>query len=197
MITRADFDIITQWVPSGARVLDLGCGDGALLKHLAESKAVKGYGIENDDAALLGAIDNGVNVIQANLEDGLRDIASQSFDVVVLSQTLQAIRHTEAVVAEMLRVGTQAIVTFPNFGYWKHRVQIALGGRMPVSDDLPYEWYNTPNVHLFTVRDFEAFCHARNYRVMNRRVLAGDRETAWLPNLTGNLAIYQICPSQR
>jgi methionine biosynthesis protein MetW len=194
MITRADFDIISDWVPQGARVLDLGCGDGALLKHLAQTRAVKGYGIENDPTALLGAIDNGVSVIQANLEDGLRDISNHAFDVVVLSQTLQAIKHTESVVAEMLRVGKQAIVTFPNFGYWRHRVQIALGGHMPVSSDLPYEWYDTPNVHLFTVRDFEAFCEKRRYAVLNRRVLAGDREAALLPNLTGTLALYQIAP---
>ncbi len=192
MITRADFDIISQWVPPGSRVLDLGCGDGSLIRHLTESKQVKGYGVENDDASLLKCIDNRVNVIQTNLESGMQEIADHSFDVVILSQTLQAIKHTEAVVAEMLRVGREAIVTFPNFGYWKHRVQIALAGKMPVSDDLPYEWYNTPNVHLFTITDFENFCAARGYRINNRRVLAHDREALLLPNLTGTLALYKI-----
>ncbi len=192
MITRADFDIISQWVPPGSRVLDLGCGDGSLIRHLADAKQVKGYGVENDDSSLLKCIDNRVSVIQTNLESGLQEIADRSFDIVILSQTLQAIKHTEAVVAEMLRVGREAIVTFPNFGYWKHRVQIALAGTMPVSDDLPYEWYNTPNVHLFTITDFENFCAARGYRINNRRVLAHDREALLLPNLTGTLALYKI-----
>jgi methionine biosynthesis protein MetW len=194
MITRADFDIIASWVPEGARVLDLGCGDGSLLRHLADTRRARGYGLENDDASILGAIDNRISVIQTDLEGGLKDIARQTFDVVILSQTLQAIKHTEVILADMLRVGREAIVSFPNFGYWKHRVQIALAGRMPVSDDLPYQWYDTPNVHLFTVHDFEDFCRTRGYRVLGRRVLAGDREAAWLPNLTGTLALYRIAP---
>lgn len=196
MITRADFDIITQWVAPGSRVLDLGCGDGSLLRHLTDTKQVRGYGIENDEASLLKCIDNRVNVIQTNLESGMKEIADRSFDVVILSQTLQAIKHTEAVVAEMLRVGREAIVTFPNFGYWKHRIQIGLVGRMPVSDDLPYQWYDTPNVHLFTIHDFEEFCAKRGYRINNRRVLAGSlsgaREATIFPNLTGSLALYKI-----
>jgi methionine biosynthesis protein MetW len=192
MITRTDFDIISSWIPAGARVLDLGCGDGALLKHLADTKSVKGYGIENDNASFLNCIDNQVNVIQSNLEAGLKEIADASFDVVILSQTLQAIRHTEPVIAEMLRVGREAIVTFPNFGYWKHRIQIGVSGRMPVSDDLPFQWYDTPNVHLFTIRDFEEFCTTRHYQVLNRRVLAGEKEAIMLPNLMGNLALYRL-----
>lgn len=196
MITRADFDIISQWVPPTSRVLDLGCGDGSLIRHLTDTKQVRGYGMENDEASLLKCIDNRVSVIQTNLESGMKEIADHSFDVVILSQTLQAIKHTEAVVAEMLRVGREAIVTFPNFGYWKHRLQIGLSGKMPVSDDLPYQWYDTPNVHLFTIRDFENFCAARGYRVNNRRVLSGSlsgaREAAILPNLTGTLALYKI-----
>ena len=192
MITRADFDIITSWVPPKSRVLDLGCGDGSLLRYLADSKQVRGYGIENDEPSLIKCIDNRVNVIQTNLESGMKEIADHSFDVVILSQTLQAIKHTEAVVSEMLRVGREAIVTFPNFGYWKHRLQIGLAGKMPVSDDLPYQWYDTPNVHLFTIHDFEEFCRQRGYRINNRRVLAGDNEATFLPNLTGTLALYKI-----
>jgi methionine biosynthesis protein MetW len=192
MITRTDFDIIASWIPQGARVLDLGCGDGALLKHLAETKTVRGYGIENDNASLISCINNQVNVIQSDLEAGLNDIAEASFDVVILSQTLQAIKHTEPVISEMLRVGGEAIVTFPNFGYWKHRLQIAVSGKMPVSDDLPYQWYDTPNVHLFTINDFEEFCRRRQYQVLNRRVLAGTKEALLLPNLTGSLALYRF-----
>ncbi len=192
MITRTDFAAIASWIPPGSRVLDLGCGDGSLLAHLQEERGVSGYGIENDDASIVKCIDNGVNVIQVNLESGMREIADQSFDVVILSQTLQAMKRTEAVVAEMLRVGREAIVTFPNFGYWKHRAQIALGGRMPVSEDLPYQWYDTPNVHLFTIADFESFCAARNYRVLNRLVLNDAGKQVMLPNLLGTLALYRF-----
>ena len=192
MITRADFAAIASWIPEGARVLDLGCGDGALLAYLSQTRGVSGYGIENDEASIIQCIENGVNVIQVNLESGMAEIADQSFDIVILSQTLQAMKRTEAVVAEMLRVGGEAIVTFPNFGYWKHRAQIALGGRMPVSEDLPYQWYDTPNVHLFTIADFEAFCAARNYRVLNRSVFTNGVEQPFLPNLLGTLALYRF-----
>lgn len=192
MITRTDFAAIASWIPEGARVLDLGCGDGALLAYLKETRGVSGYGIENDEASIVACIKNGVNVIQVNLEAGMNEIADQSFDVVVLSQTLQAIKRTEAVLAEMLRVGREAIVTFPNFGYWRHRTQIALGGKMPVSEDLPYQWYDTPNVHLFTIADFDQFCSERKYRVLNRAVLSNGREQKILPNLLGELALYRF-----
>ncbi len=192
MITRTDFAAIASWIPQGARVLDLGCGDGSLLAHLKDTRDVSGYGIENDDASVVKCIENGVNVVQVNLESGMREIADQSFDVVILSQTLQAMKRTEAVVAEMLRVGRDAIVTFPNFGYWKHRAQIALGGRMPVSEDLPYQWYDTPNVHLFTIADFEAFCAERNYHVLNRLVLNDVGKQVMMPNLLGTLALYRF-----
>ncbi len=192
MITRADFAAIASWIPEGARVLDLGCGDGALLAYLKETRGVSGYGIENDEASIVACIANGVNVIQVNLEAGMNEIADQSFDVVILSQTLQAIKRTEAVIAEMLRVGREAIVTFPNFGYWRHRTQIALGGKMPVSEDLPYQWYNTPNVHLFTIADFDQFCAERKYRVLSRVVLNGGVEQKILPNLLGELALYRF-----
>jgi methionine biosynthesis protein MetW len=195
MITRADFEAIATWIPEGARVLDLGCGDGRLLAHLQQKRHVTGYGIENDADSIIRCIENGVNVIQMNIEAGMKEIADQSFDVVILSQTLQAMKRTEAVVANMLRVGREAIVTFPNFGYWKHRVQIAFGGRMPVSNDLPYQWFDTPNVHLCTVADFEAFCRERNHVIMNRMVFNHEREQVLLPNLMGTLALYRLTRS--
>jgi methionine biosynthesis protein MetW len=191
LVNRADFSTIAGWVAPSARVLDLGCGDGSLLAYLRESRAVSGYGIEIDDAGVLASIGNGVSVIQGDLESGLAGFDDGSFDSVILSQTLQAMHHIEELVAEMLRVGREAIVSFPNFGHWSHRLQV-LRGRMPVSKSLPYEWYNTPNVHLCTVADFDAFCARREFRVLERVVLREGRSVGVLPNLRGSLAIYRF-----
>ncbi|MDQ2962072.1 MAG: methionine biosynthesis protein MetW [Pseudomonadota bacterium] len=189
--TRADFSTIAGWIAPTARVLDLGCGDGSLFAYLRESRGVTGYGIEIDDAGVLASIGNGVNVIQSDLESGLAGFDDKSFDSVILSQTLQAMRHTEDIVLEMLRVGREAIVTFPNFGHWSHRLQV-LRGRMPVSKSLPYQWYDTPNIHLCTVADFDAFCAAHAFRVLERVILHQTRKVSVLPNLFGSLAIYRF-----
>jgi methionine biosynthesis protein MetW len=191
LVTRADFSTIAGWVAPSARVLDLGCGDGSLLAYLRESRRVSGYGIEIDDAGVLASIGHGVNVIQSDLESGLAGFDDQTFDSVILSQTLQAMRRIEELVAEMLRVGREAIVSFPNFGHWSHRLQV-LAGRMPVSKSLPYEWYNTPNVHLCTVADFDAFCSRRGFQVLERVVLRDGQRVSTLPNLFGSLAIYRF-----
>ena len=191
MITRKDFEAISNWVQPDSTVLDLGCGDGSLLVNLQQTRHITGYGIENDDAGILQCVANGVNVIQSNLESGLKEIDDGAFDYVILSQTLQAMKRTEAVIDEMLRVGREALVTFPNFGYWKHRWQI-LNGRMPVSDNLPYQWYDTPNVHMCTVADFDAFCERKDLRVLGRLVMNHDREQPILPNLLGTLALYRL-----
>jgi methionine biosynthesis protein MetW len=188
---RADFATIASWIARGARVLDLGCGDGSLLAYLARERDVKGYGIEIDPAGVHASIASGINVLQSDLESGLAGFDDASFDCVILSQTLQAMRHTEDLVVEMLRVGRDAIVTFPNFGHWSHRWQI-LRGRMPVSPSLPYQWYDTPNIHLCTVADFDAFLAERACVVENRVVLAGGRPVSVLPNLCGELAIYRF-----
>ena len=188
---RADFSTIAGWIAPSARVLDLGCGDGSLLTHLRESRGASGYGIEIDDAGVLASIGNGVNVLQSDLESGLAGFDDQSFDSVILSQTLQAMRRIEAIVDEMLRVGREAIISFPNFGHWSHRLQV-LAGRMPVSNRLPYQWFDTPNIHLCTVADFDAFCAERQYRVIERVVLHETRRVNVLPNLMGSLAIYRF-----
>jgi len=189
---RPDFEAIAAWVTPAATVLDLGCGDGLLLKFLAASRDVKGYGIEIADENVLACVSRGVNVIQGDLERGLQGFDAGSFDYVILSQTLQAMRHTEDIVLEMLRVGRQAIVTFPNFGHWQARWQVALGGRMPVSKTLPYEWYDTPNVHLCTIRDFERFCADHSIRILERVVLHAGQRVAFLPNLLGSLAVFRF-----
>ena len=188
---RADFATIAAWIAPNAHVLDLGCGDGSLLAYLQRERGATGYGIEIDDAGVLACIANGVNVLQSDLESGLAGFDNASFDCVILSQTLQAMRHTEGIVNEMLRVGRDAIVTFPNFGHWSHRLQI-LRGRMPVSSSLPYQWYDTPNIHLCTVADFDAFLAQRRIAVENRVVLARGRPVSALPNLLGELAIYRF-----
>jgi methionine biosynthesis protein MetW len=190
-ITRPDFAAIAAWIPEGASVLDLGCGDGSLLRYLAETRGVRGYGVEISDLDIVSCIANGVNVIQNDLDAGLADFESDSFDFVMLSQTLQATRHTELLIQEMLRVGREGIVSFPNFGYWKNRLNI-LRGHMPVSRELPYQWYDTPNVHLCTLNDFENFCRDLNIAVLERRVMTGGSAVQVLPNLLGSTAVYRF-----
>jgi methionine biosynthesis protein MetW len=192
---RADFALIAQWIAPNAKVLDLGCGDGSLLSQLRKTHNIRGYGVEKDDANWLKAMNNGVDVIQMDLESGLSGFEAQSFDVVILSQTLQAVLNTEAIVHEMLRVGREVIVTFPNFGYWRHRAQI-LTGNMPVSDNLPYQWYDTPNVHLCTINDFDNFCRKSNIKVQQRLVLTDKKEVRFMPNIMGNLAMYRLRSGQ-
>lgn len=188
---RRDFEAIAAWVKPESAVLDLGCGDGLLLRFLRDTRNARGYGIDIADDNVLACVRNGVNVIQSDLERGLAGFDAGSFDYVILSQTLQAVRHTEEIVLEMLRVGREAIVSFPNFGRWDLRLQVALG-RMPVSEELPYEWYNTPNVHLFTIADFDAFCASHGIRVIERAVFHGGRPVRAFANFFGSLAVYRI-----
>jgi methionine biosynthesis protein MetW len=188
---RQDFAVIAGWVAFGSKALDLGCGDGTLLRYLRDALEIKGYGVEKDDANWLACQQNDVNVIQMDLEDGLSGFEDQSFDTVVLSQTLQAMHETEKIVLEMLRVGREGIITFPNFGYWRNRLQI-ITGNMPVSKSLPYEWHNTPNIHLCTINDFEKFCQKRNISIIERSVITNDKPVHFMPNWLGSLAMYRL-----
>jgi methionine biosynthesis protein MetW len=188
---RPDLQLVADWVPESARILDLGCGDGALLAWLKHNKSIRGYGVEIDIAKVVHCIDAGVPVIQGDLETGLSDFADDSFDLVILSQTIQAVRESEAILLEMLRVGREAIVTFPNFGYWQNRLQI-LQGHMPVSETIPYEWYDTPNIHWCMLGDFEKLCAKNQIEVKQRVVMDNGRRVTFLPNLLGSLAFYRV-----
>lgn len=164
---RLDFIKISEWVDSETKVLDLGCADGTLLKFLKQQKNINGYGIEIDPSNIEKGIKNKINIIQMNLEDGLSVFNDQFFDTVILSQTLQAMVNIDKIMDEMKRVGKNIIVSFPNFGFWKNRFQI-LNGKMPKSADLPHEWYNTPNIHLCTIKDFEDLCAKKGLAISNQ-----------------------------
>lgn len=193
---RKDFQFIANWVSNNSRVLDLGCGDGTLLRMLAEQKNATGYGLELDAASIPRCIDNKVNVIQMNLDKGLTEFDDCSFDFVMLSLTLQSVKHPEKLLEEMLRVGKIGIVSFPNFGHWRVRTQLMFGGKMPVLKSLPHRWYNTPNIHLCSVRDFEQYCQENGINILESVVLDDERENSKLanlhPNLFGNIAMFRV-----
>jgi len=192
MQLRSDFDAIANWVETNSSLLDLGCGDGSFLEFIRAKRKAITYGVEITDTAVLACVEKGLNVIQQDLEGGLALFKDQSFDTVVLSQTLQTIHQTERILREVVRVGKQCVVSFPNFGHWSHRYAVALG-RMPVSKSLPYEWFNTPNVRVLTIADFEAFAHKLGIEILGRVVLHHGKTVHWLPNLFGSLAIYRVC----
>ncbi len=188
---RQDLARIASWITPGSRVLDLGCGDGSLLAHLAEHHGVSGVGVEIDDARVIACVGRGVNVIQQDLEAGLALFGDGEFDTVVLSQTLQAMHHTQHILREMARVAREGIVSFPNFGYWRHGLSI-LAGRMPVSGQLPYAWYDTPNIHLCTLQDFERLAAELSLDVLERATFDATHEVRVLPQWRSTLAVYRF-----
>jgi methionine biosynthesis protein MetW len=182
---------IARLVPQGARVLDLGCGDGALLAHLQALRGCSGYGVELADANVLACVKRGVNVIQLNLDEGLSMFADQSFDVVLQIDTLQHLRNAEVMLRETARVGKLGIVAFPNFAHWPNRLAV-LRGRMPVTKRLPYEWYDTPNIRVGTYRDFEALAQKNHLQVLDAFGLQDGREVRWLPNARAGTAVFKF-----
>ena len=198
---RADLAIIADWIKADSSILDLGCGDGTLLKYLRDHQQARGIGLEIDEKNIEACLSNNLNIIQSDLNNGLHDYFSDnSFDYVVMSQTLQATAHPEKLIEEMLRVGKQGIVTFPNMANWKGRMQLGLGGHMPVTKSLPNRWYNTPNIHLCTVKDFEILCHERGITILERTFVDYTHSRSSLlmkvfPNLFSEIALYRFCRS--
>ena len=188
---RADLALIAGWIEPRTRVLDLGCGDGALLAHLQAVKGCRCYGVEIDDAAVLACVQRGVNVIQQDIEAGLDMFAGAQFDVVVLSMAIQATYRTERVLHEMSAVGREGIVSFPNFGHWSHAWSL-VRGRMPVSREMPYQWYDTPNLHLTTLADFEAFLDKLGLVHTARACLLDGRPVRWWPGGRATQAVYRF-----
>jgi methionine biosynthesis protein MetW len=197
-LLRGDLRLITELVPQGSRVLDLGCGDGSLMEHLRDERRCTVRGIELEHADLAAAIERGLSVVEADLDEGLGGYADGSFDVVVLSQTLQVVRRPAFVLREMLRVGERGIVSFPNFGHWKVRGYLALRGRMPVSKSIPFSWYETPNIHHTTLTDFRDFVAANGGRIERELPLSSAgfsseaRHVRVWPNLRADTAVAVV-----
>jgi methionine biosynthesis protein MetW len=188
---RLDLARIAGWITPGSRVLDLGCGDGALLAHLRDEKQVVGAGVELDDAHVVASVRRGVQVIQQNLEEGLALFDDQQFDTVILSKTLQSMHRTEHILREMARVARFGIVSFPNFGYWPHIWSI-MRGRMPVTGEMPYQWYNTPNIHLCTLADFQRLAASLHLRITDKATFDTRREINYFPGWRSTLAVYRF-----
>ena len=188
---RPDLAFIAHWVPKGAHVLDVGCGDGVMLRHLQSDKNCSGYGIEIADDELLKSAQRGINVLQIDMEKGLGLFGDNSFDTVLCLSSLQMMQHVEALLRDIVRVGVEVIVSFPNFAYWPHRMALARG-RMPVSKLLPYQWFDTPNVRYATIYDFEDLAAECGLEVLERVALADGKPVSFLPNLRGSLAVFRL-----
>lgn len=189
---RYDLQQIFNFIPSDSKVLDLGCGDGSLLKQLIDKKNCVGYGVEIDTVKIIDSMKKNINVIQDDLEKGLSIFENDSFDYVVLSQTIQSMSKVEIILIEMIRVAKNIIVTFPNFGFWKNRLQICFKGHMPKSENMPYDWYNTPNIHWCTLKDFDELCNKNNIVIKNKLVITNSKKVRILHNLLGSLALYKL-----
>jgi len=195
---RKDFKFISGWIEKDSTVLDLGCGDSTLLNFLRKNKNVKGYGFEKDIKKVQESISKNISVIQADFNSGLEKYFDKNFfDYAVMTQALQENKNPDKIIIEMLRVAKEGIVTFPNMGFWKNRLQLGLLGKMPMSDSLPNNWFDTPNIHLCTFKDFEKLCDDLDITIIEKMVLNSNYESNKLlslfPNLFGEIALYRFC----
>ena len=195
---RKDFKFISGWIGKDSTVLDLGCGDSTLLNFLRKNKNVKGYGFEKDIKKVQESISKNISVIQADFNSGLEKYFDKNFfDYAVMTQALQENKNPDKIIIEMLRVAKEGIVTFPNLGFWTNRLQLGLLGKMPMSDSLPNNWFDTPNIHLCTFKDFEKLCDDLNITIIEKMVLNSNYESNKLlslfPNLFGEIALYRFC----
>lgn len=188
---RPDLAFIAHWIKPGSHVLDVGCGDGVMLDYLQTDKKCSGYGVEIADDKVLACAQRGINVIQQDMENRLGMFSDNAFDTVLCLSSLQMMKHVEPLLRDIARVGKEAIVSFPNFGYWPHRTAL-LRGKMPVSKTLPYEWYDTPNVRCATIYDFADLADDVGLEVMECMALHEGRPIKWLPNLRGSLAVFRL-----
>jgi methionine biosynthesis protein MetW len=189
---RLDHQIISQWVGPGSSVLDLGCGNGDLLYVLIKKKNARGHGLEINEQEIYKCVAKGLNVLHGDIEKGLSDYKDKSFDYVILNQSLQQIRSVDAVIKDALRVGKKVVVGFPNFAYYRSRMQIFFGGRTPVNEALPYQWYETPNLHFFSISDFLEYCRSRKVRIEKKSFLDENRQVYLFPNAFAQVGIFLI-----
>ena len=194
-MNRLDLNTVLDWVPTGSRVLDLGCGDGDFLARLRDERNVIGVGVDIDPENIVTAVSKGLDVIQEDINDGLHCFTTNRFDVVVLAHALQELTHPHIALARMVDIGEEAIVSFPNFGHWSCRLHLGIKGQMPMSRAMPLRWYDTPNIHFCTVRDFEALCLTLQIDIIERATISGPGQSALgslLPNLFATSAIFRI-----
>jgi len=190
--TKIELTLISDWIDKGSSVLDLGCGDGELLSHLIAQKQVRAQGIELDHEAIHHCVALGLSVFQEDIDTGLSEYGDKGFDYVILNQTFQQVKKPDFVLKEALRVGKKVIVGFPNFCYITDRLQIFFRGKVPVTSSLPYEWYNTPNLHFLSIADFIEYCKKRNFRIENSAFIAKNKKVRFLPNTFGEIGLFLL-----